>query len=102
MAEPNSTSITMIQGPPGTGKTTSIVQLIGAIMHHNAYGHLDSAEPYNLLKRKDGVLRSSTRSGALKILITAGSNQAVENVLRGLRKVYRMEEVVGSKCKQSE
>lgn len=83
----STSSISMIQGPPGTGKTQSIVNLIGALVHHSEYGHVgEGIQRHNLLKRDDGLLRSSKKHGALKILVTAGSNQAVDNALRALDK----------------
>lgn len=82
-AAPGSSSMSLILGPPGTGKTTSIANLIGALLHHSGWGHVNR-QPLNLLNKKDGVLRCSKHNGALKILVCAGSNQGVDNCLRKL------------------
>jgi len=52
--------ITLIQGPPGTGKTTTAVQIVSAMVQ------------YNLVD--------------LPLLVTADSNAAVDNLVRGIGK----------------
>lgn len=52
--------LTLIQGPPGTGKTTTAVQIVSALVK---YGLAD-----------------------LPILVTADSNTAVDNLVRGIAK----------------
>merc|ERR1719271_2307394 len=52
--------LTLIQGPPGTGKTTTAVQIVTALVQ---YGLAD-----------------------LPLLVTADSNTAVDNLVRGIAK----------------
>lgn len=55
-------TLTLWQGPPGSGKTRTIVHLLS-------------------------VLRSVTKRTGARLLVSAGSNVAVDNVAAGLRQV---------------
>ena len=60
---PRSWSFSMIQSPPGTGKKMCIVNLVGALIHHGNIGHIGCFDRYNLLKRKNGILRCAKEDG---------------------------------------
>ena len=87
MADPQ---LALIQGPPGTGKTSTIAGLILQIVHRwNA-----------------ACSAAGNRGGAIRILVTAPSNAAVDEIARrlmrqGLRmirigreKVIRLEKIL--------
>lgn len=83
-AKSGSSSVSLVQGPlPGTGKTTILNILIGAFLHHSTYGHTDEEAIHPLRKELgcDGILRRSINPLSLNILVCAGSNQAVDNML---------------------
>ena len=84
-AAPNTSGICLLQGPPGTGKTNLIVHLIGALIHHSVYGHLRPEDrPINVRGLQDNILRAARNPNALRILVVASSNAAVDNILERL------------------
>ena len=83
-AEPGSSGLNLIQGPPGTGKTNNIIYLLGALLHHSRYGHVDREEVINYRNVKDTTLRAARDHRALKILVVASTNAAVDNILNRL------------------
>lgn len=86
-ATPGTSGICHIQGPPGTGKTTTILAIVGAILHHNEHGHMHEANGAianikRLPEAQRGYRPCSQRPRAMRILVTASSNAAVDNVLQ--------------------
>ena len=83
-AHPGSSGMGMIKGPPGTGKTTTILHLIGAILHHSEYGHMvpeNQQVTHARTPAEDTRMRRSNNPNSLKILVVASSNAAADNVL---------------------
>ena len=83
-AIPGSSSVSLVQGPPGTGKTTLLILLIGALLHHSTKGHVNREQIHMLRSElgSDGILRRANNHEALGILVCAGSNQAVDNIIQ--------------------
>jgi len=42
--EPGTSGLGLIQGPPGTGKTNNFMYLLGALLHHSTYGHVNTEQ----------------------------------------------------------
>ena len=86
-AAPGTSGMGMIKGPPGTGKTTTIIHLLGALLHHSEYGHMvpiDQQVTHVRTPATDTRMRRSRNPNALKILVVASSNAAVDNILERL------------------
>lgn len=77
-------SFSMIHGPPGTGKTTTILYLIGSLMHHSKIGHVGEEQTHilNKVAQHDDIVRCRKKSGGVRILVCAPSNKAVDNILK--------------------
>ena len=83
-AQPDTSGMGMIRGPPGTGKTTTIIYLIGAILHHSEYGHMVPVEMQVIhanIDLTDISTRRRNNPDCLKILIIGSSNSAVDNIM---------------------
>jgi len=81
--EPGTSGLGLIQGPPGTGKTNNIIYLLGALLHHSTYGHVNR-EQINYRNVEDRTLRAARDHRAFKILVVASTNNAVDNILERL------------------
>ena len=64
-----SSSTSLVHGPPGTGKTTTILHLIGALLHHSLVGHVGREQIYGLKSHipKDNIERCWETPGGIRI-----------------------------------
>ena len=83
---PTSSSFSLIHGPPGTGQTTTILHLIGALLHHSVVGHVGRKQRRQLKDHlpQDNIERYREPPGGIHILVCAPSNKGVDNILERL------------------
>lgn len=61
--------ICYIHGTPGTGKTTTILTILGAIIHHGVHGHV--SHPHNICLPQRNKLRFGRDGSPLRVLVVA-------------------------------
>jgi len=75
----------MVHGPPGTGKTSCIQHLMSTLLSHEVVGYkVDNSR--DELQLQDNLCRRPKTNEAIRILVCAHSNTAVENIMERIDK----------------